>query len=81
MQSLQSLITFDVLVRDPQCYTFLESLGTWEFNGVSLEIIFLDLWQFVAEDPGWVKRNLKELDKFRQLGEKIYPKALKQLKI
>ena len=81
MQSLQSLITFDVLVRVPQCYTLLESLGTWEFNGVSREINFLDLWQFGAEDPGWVKRNLKELDKFRQLGEKIYPKALKQLKI
>ena len=81
MQSLQSFITFDVLVRDPQCYTFLESLGIWEFNGVSLEINFLDVWQFGAEDPGWVKRNLKELEKFRQLGEKIYPKVLKLLKI
>ena len=81
MQSLQSLITFDVLVRDPQCYTFLEFLGTWEFNAVSLEIKFSDLWQFGAEDPGWVKRNLKELEKFRQLEEKIYPKALKLWKI
>ena len=79
MQSLQSLITSDVLVRDPQSYTFLESLWTWKFNGVSLEIKKLDLWQFGAEDPGWVKRNFKELDKFRQFGEKIYPKALKQL--
>ena len=81
MQSLQSLITFDVFVRDPPCYTYFESLGTWEFNGVSREINFLDLWQFGAEDPGWVKRNLKELEKFRQFGEKIYRKALKLLKI
>ena len=44
LQSLQTLITFDILIRDPQCYTFLESLGSWEYNAVSHKIRCSYLW-------------------------------------
>ena len=42
-----------------------------EFIAISLEIRFSDPWQIGAEDPAWVKRKMKILEKIRELWENI----------
>ena len=40
LQWVSGLITLDLLVRYPQCYTFLESLGHFEFNQIEIFEMF-----------------------------------------